>query len=70
MNSKFGLKKKVVSTLSSEQQEKVNGGGTTSFNVCSNGWICCGDRTKGSFAYCTPAPPPGPIEPVPPTAPL
>jgi hypothetical protein len=62
MNSKFGLKKKVVSTLSSEQQQKVNGGGTTSFNVCSKGFICCGKGTAGSFTYCTP-----PLIPMPPT---
>jgi hypothetical protein len=56
MKSKFGLKKKVVATLSSEQQEKVNGGGTTSFNVCSQGFICCGTGTKGSFTYCVDEP--------------
>ena len=52
MKSNFNLKKKVVNTLSREEQASINGGGTTSFRRCSRGFICCGKKTKGSFAYC------------------
>lgn len=56
MKSKFGLKKKVISALTSEQQSEIKGQGTTSFKRCSVGFICCGKRTKGSFAYCDDGP--------------
>lgn len=56
MKSKFGLKKKVISALSSEQQSEIKGQGTTSFNRCSRGFICCGQTTHGSFTYCDPDP--------------
>ena len=56
---KLGLKKKVVSSLSEAEMASVNGGlveaGTTSFRVCSRGFICCGSTqdncggTGGSF---------------------
>lgn len=52
MKSRFGLKKKVVSALSEAEQNQVKGGWTTSFGSCSENFICCGKRGKGSFTYC------------------
>tara|TARA_Y100001963_G_C6492428_1_gene314086 strand:+ start:392 stop:574 length:183 start_codon:yes stop_codon:yes gene_type:complete len=46
---KFNLEKEAISKLQSEKITGGNEAGTTSFNVCSNGFICCGKQTKGSF---------------------
>ncbi|WP_408914517.1 class I lanthipeptide [Christiangramia sp. SM2212] len=50
LKGKFNLEKESISKLQSSQ---ITGGkeaaGTTSFNVCSNGFICCGKGTRGSF---------------------
>lgn len=36
----LNLKKKVISVLTDEQMQSVNGGGTTSFTECT-GFLCC-----------------------------
>jgi len=66
---KLNLKKKVISSLSEAEMTKIQGGleqaGTTSFNVCSKGFICCGSTanpgcggTGGSFVITgCPTPP-------------
>lgn len=40
---KLQLKKEAIATLSSNEQAKVKGGWTTSFQECTEGWImlCC-----------------------------
>jgi bacteriocin-like protein len=48
MMKKLTLKKKIITVLSDNEMQSVNGGGTTSYSNCS-GFACC------NYQGCQPA---------------
>jgi bacteriocin-like protein len=39
---KLSLKKEIVSSLNNKELQNIQGGWTTSFEQCSNNFVCCG----------------------------
>jgi|688.fasta_scaffold21191_7 hypothetical protein len=60
---KLNLKKKVITVLTDQEKQLINGGGTTSYSDCS-GFLCCTQKpcvpaSEGAGNTCSMNPDPG-----------